>query len=220
MRSDYGPYAALNALYFHGRPYFVNKTHVETIRLIVENMKHELFSDSFEKIFISHREKDREQVSAFIDLLYAIGIPRPTIHDDNSIIFCTSHPNSYIDSGERNLDEIKRQFNSSEHVFFILWYSDYYFESQACVNEAGAIWAMGKKYQEILMPNFDATKIGGLMDRQRVWFRANDKLRLNRFKERLESMFDLNPIEQNAWEISRQAYVSQIQKEIERVDIA
>ena len=101
--------------------------------------------------------------------------------------------------------------NSDEHVFYILWYSDKYFKSQACLNEAGAIWAMKKKYQEILMPNFDSGSIKGLLDKQQVWFRANDKMRLNTFKEQVEKMFALPPTTANAWEMARDKFVQTIQ---------
>ncbi|MBR3318540.1 MAG: toll/interleukin-1 receptor domain-containing protein [Atopobiaceae bacterium] len=210
IRRDYGPYVALAALYYQNRGYTVNLSEARTIREIVVSLKHELFPDSFEKIFISHREKDKYHVDALVELLYAIGIPRPTAHGDDRVIFCTSHPAAYIDNGERNLDTIKSQLNGPEHVFFIMWYSDSYFESQACLNEAGAIWAMGKRYQEILAPSFDSSKIGGLTDKQPVWIRANDKYRLNTFKAQLESMFCLDPLDQNAWEASRDAYISKV----------
>ena len=70
--------------------------------------------------------------------------------------------------------------------------SDNYFESQACLNEAGAIWALKRNYQEILSPQFDNKKIGGLLDKQPVWFKSNDAERLNIFKEQLEKMFELD----------------------------
>ena len=104
--------------------------------------------------------------------------------------------------------------STDEHVFYILWYSDEYFDSPACLNEAGAIWAMKKKYQEILMPSFDSNKIRGLLDKQPVWFRVNDKMRLNTFKEQVEKMFDLTPITINTWESARDRFVEQVSKTI------
>ncbi len=92
-----------------------------------------------------------------------------------------------------------------------MWYTDNYFESQACLNEAGAIWATNKKYQEILMPGFACEKIGGLLDKQPVWFRANDKFRLNTFREQMEELFGLDPLTQNAWEIARDAFIARIE---------
>ena len=170
------------------------------------------FKDDYEKIFISHREADKDQVDAFVDLLHAIGIPRPTIEAPESVIFCTSHPEGYIENGKRNLDEIRDRINTDEHVLYILWYTDKYFESPACLNEAGAIWAMKKKYQEILMPDFDSSQIRGLLDKQPVWFRANDKMRLNTFKEQIEKMFALPPTIANTWELSRDKFIEQINK--------
>lgn len=207
---DYGPYAVLNTLYYTAS-YSVNMSEAQAIQNTLISLKHELFPTAFEKVFISHREKDAEQVAEFINLLYAIGIPRPTVSNDEKVIFCTSHPASYIENGARNLDEIKGHFNNPDHTYFILWYTDNYFESQACLNEAGAIWATGKKYQEILAPGFSSSKIGGLLDKQPVWFRANDKYRLNTFKEKIEAMFGLDPLTQNAWEIARDSFIKKIE---------
>lgn len=204
---NYAPYAVLCTLYFKGNAYTVNRSEVLEIRNALIEIKHTLFKNDYEKIFISHREKDAESVAAFVELLHAIGIPRATMDAPDSVIFCTSHPEGYIENGKRNLDEIRNMINTDNHVFYILWYSDRYFESQACLNEAGAIWAMNKKYQEILMPGFDSRKIGGLLDKQPVWFRANDKMRLNIFKEQLEDMFGLTPITLNAWETARDRFI-------------
>ena len=70
---------------------------------------------------------------------------------------------------------------------------------------------MKKKYQEILMPNFDEKKINGLLDKQPVWFRANDKMRLNSFKEQIEKMFALTPITPNVWESARDKFIQLIE---------
>lgn len=216
-KSDYGPYEVLDSLYFERRrSYTINLSEAKSIRDNVIMLKHQLFPDAYEKIFISHREKDKEQVVAFVDLLYTIGIPRPIVGNEMSTIFCTSHPAAYISNGARNLEEIRNQFNSIDHTFFILWYSDNYFESQACLNEAGAIWALKSNYQEILMPDFDSSKIGGLMDKQKVWFKANDKYRLNSFKNDIEKMFDLVPLTQNTWEPARDAFIARIESVVQK----
>lgn len=206
---QYAPYVVLNEFYRNNTK--LNLSMVHQIRDTLIAIKHSLFENSYEKIFISHREKDAEQVDAFVDLLHAIGIPRPTTKAPESMIFCTSHPEGYIKNGERNLDTVRDMINTDEHVFYILWYTDRYFKSQACLNEAGAIWAMKKKYQEILMPNFDEKKINGLLDKQQVWFKANDKMRLNTFKEQIEKMFDLTPIIPNVWESARDKFIQFIE---------
>lgn len=211
IQHDYGPYLVLEKLYFSGAQYYVCLSEAQMIRKTVVDMKHELYPDCFEKVFISHREKDQKQVAAFIELLYSLGIPRPTRDDDYKAVFCTSHPAAYIDNGANNLDEIKQQFHGHEHVLYILWYTDLYFESQACLNEAGAIWAMNKRYQEILSPSLKSEKIGGLLDKQPVWFRSNDKYRLNTFKDQIEKMFNLSSLTTNAWEAARDSYIAKIE---------
>lgn len=213
---DYAPYVVLDSFYFSSSSYSLNISEAEMIYRTVVDLKHKLFPNSFDGIFISHREKNKDQVTAFIDLLYSIGISRPTATQPESMIFCTSHPATYLGNGSRNLEEIKEQFTNSSHTFYILWYTDDYFESQACLNEAGAIWAMGKKYQEILSPKFDSKKIGRLLDKQPVWFKADDKFRLNSFKEQIEQMFGLAPISANAWEMARDTFIKRIQTILEK----
>ena len=209
---NYAPYAVLCTFFFKSSAYTVNKSEVLAIKNALVEIKHMLFKDDYEKIFISHREADKDQVDAFVDLLHAIGIPRPTMELPDSVIFCTSHPEGYIQNGERNLDTIRDMINTDKHVFYVLWYTDRYFESPACLNEAGAIWTMKKKYQEILMPDFDSSQIRGLLDKQPVWFIANDKMRLNTFKEQIEKMFSLSSITPNAWEQARDRFIEQINK--------
>lgn len=211
---SYAPYAILS---MYCRPMSNDKLYLHEIAEIRHNLillKNDLFKDAYEKIFISHREKDADQVDAFIELLHVIGIPRKTSQDSEGIIFCTSHPEGYIKNGDRNLDTIREMINTDKHVFYILWYTDNYFESPACLNEAGAIWVMKKKYQEILMPDFDANKIKGLLDKQPVWFKTDNKARLNTFKEQIEAMFGLNPIDYNVWENARDKFIEQINKSI------
>lgn len=196
--------------YYWNRNYTVNLNEATSILELIVYLKSLLYPNLYEKIFISHREKDKEQVDAFIALLYAIGIPRP-LENRDSMIFCSSHPAAYIDNGQMIDDTIMEQFHCSQNVFFILWYTDNYFESQACLNEMGAIWVMNKKYQEILMPGFDRSKIGGLLPKEKVSFTANDKYRLNSFKEQIEKMFSLQPIASNAWEVARDNFINTIE---------
>lgn len=213
---NYAPYAVLSSLYFNSGSYTVNMNEAKMIRKTVVELKHELYPNDFERIFISHREKDKKQVEAFMELLYAIGIARPT--EKENPIFCTSHPATYIENGKRNLDEIKNCFHSHQHTFYILWYSDNYFESQACLNEAGAIWVTNQRYQEILSPNFEKEKIGGMLDKQPIWFYADNKFRLNTFKEQTEKMFGLEPITPNAWEPARDNFINKISALVNKGD--
>lgn len=205
-------YNLLGFYYYESSSYFVDMAETVNIRKAVVALKDAMCPESYEKIFISHREKDKKEVEAFVELLHAIGIPRPTATQKESIIFCTLHPEGYVPNGERNLDEIRNQINTDRHTLYIMWYTDNYFESQACLNEAGAIWALKKKYQEILAPSFDCNKIRGLLDKQPTWFRINDKYRLNTFKEQLERMFSLDPISSNSWEMARDRFLESVEE--------
>jgi hypothetical protein len=203
--------------YYFTKNYTVDMNEARAMKNLVVELKNVLFPNLFEKIFISHREKDKKYTDALVELLHAIGIPRQTIDQKEGMIFCSSHPEGYINNAERNFDVMKSYFTTKDNVFFILFYSDFYFESQACLNEQGAVWATNQKYQEILTPNFSTDKIKGLLDKQQVWFRCNDKYRLNTFKEQLEKMFYLEPLAMNAWEIARDRFIEQIE-EFNRAD--
>lgn len=203
--------------YYFIKNYTVDMNEARAMKNLVVELKNVLFPNLFEKIFISHREKDKKYTDALVELLHAIGIPRQTKNQKEGMIFCSSHPEGYINNTERNLDVMKSYFTTKDNVFFILFYSDNYFESHACLNEQGAVWATNQKYQEILTPNFSTDKIKGLLDKQQVWFRCNDKYRLNTFKEQLEKMFYLEPLAMNAWEIARDRFIEQVE-EFNRAD--
>lgn len=202
-------YKTLKDHFWNGR-YTVNSEESMIILKTVTDLKSLLFPNVYEKIFISHREKEKAQVDAFIELLYAIGIPRP-LQNGESMIFCSSHPAAYINNGQMIDEQILQQFHCKKNVFYILWYTDNYFESQACLNEMGAIWVMNKKYQEILVPGFERNKIGGLLPKEKVSFYANDKFRLNTLKKQIEEMFCLQSIDQNAWEVARDKFIKTIE---------
>lgn len=205
-----GLYGALGGLYFEGRGYTVNLSEAKQIYKLVVELKHEMYPNCFDKIFISHSEKDHDRVIEFVELLYAIGIPRPRKSDKEKFIFCSSHPDGYIDNSHSIISDIKEQFNGKHNIYYILWYSDNYFNSQACLNEAGAIWVMSKPYLELLEPSFDEKNIKGLLDKQIVWARINDKYRLNSLKEDIEKMFNIVPLTENTWELARDKFLSRI----------
>ena len=204
-----GIHSVLTDLYWNRPNATVSFVEAETILHTIIRLKHELFPNQYEKIFISHCEKDKEQTEAFIEMLYAIGIQRPLANGE-SVVFCSSHPPAYIENGVRNTDCIRQQLISHDHVLCILWYTDNFFASQACLNEAGAIWALEKRYQEILHPCLERSRINGFLDNRITSFRSNDVARLNNFKAQLEQMFGLSPISQNSWEAARDRYIETI----------
>lgn len=208
-------YSVINSYFWSGSSYTVSPKEASDILQINNFLKQSLFPDLYERIFISHCEKDKDSIHEFVQLLYVIGIPRPLM-DEKRVIFCTSHPALYINNDCRIGDEIYNQFHSNVKTLYILWYSDNYFKSQACLNEMGAIWVMNKKYQEILMPDFKRENIGGLLNKEKINFYANDYNRLNNLKEEIEKMFELQPIATNEWEQNRNKFIGKINEIIEK----
>ena len=199
-------YTNINRYYWRSN-YSINLEEAQYIYHYIVHLKHILFPNDFDHIFISHREKDKAQIDAFVSLLYAIGIPRPIKNGDN-VIYCTSLPAYYIDNGSNFAEDIKDFINCHYHTYYILWYTDEYFESQPCLNEVGAIWVQDKPYQEIVSPKLDCDRIGGFLNRQNLYFCSNDKNRLNIFKEKIEQMFDLPQVNINYWEQERDKYIN------------
>lgn len=202
-------YDRIEKYYWNGQNYSVNEVEAENILNSIIELKHVLFKDYCDRIFISHCEKDKEDVHAFMDLLYAIGIEKP-LQNGEKVVFCSSHPAGYIKNGKMFDEEIIKQFYWDYNTFFILWYTDGYFESQPCLNEAGAIWVMNKNYQEITSVDFDRSKIRGLLNDKKISFSANDVTRLNTFKEQIEEMFGINSVDINYWEKEREKYLKSL----------
>ena len=81
------------------------------------------------KIFISHSSKDEKIVSAFVDLLFDIGL-------NTGQIFCTSVPGCGVLIDNDIYTSLKREFEEHQvHVVFML--SSNYYGSPACLNEMG-----------------------------------------------------------------------------------
>ncbi len=89
------------------------------------------------KIFISHSSKNSDIVKFFIEFLQlGMGVKR----DD---IFCTSLLDN-ITSGEPYIERIRNELHDCEIVISII--TKQYLESSFCLIEAGAAWAMSKKF--------------------------------------------------------------------------
>lgn len=58
---NYAPYAVLCTFFFKSSAYTVNKSEVLAIKNALVEIKHMLFKDDYEKIFISHREADKDR---------------------------------------------------------------------------------------------------------------------------------------------------------------
>ena len=153
-------------------------------------------------IFISHSSLDVEYVTLLVSLLEDIGLK------GRITIFCSSVSGYGIPNGRHIYDYLKEQFNKDLHVIFLL--SENYYSSAACLNEMGAAWVKSKSHTAILTPEFTFSQIRGAIDASKIWFRSDDKFRLNDYKEEIIGEFDLPELENSYWERKRDKYLEDI----------
>lgn len=108
------------------------------------------------KIFISHSSKDKDIVDAFVTLLCMGGGFSP------NDIFCTSIEGMKIKNGEDIRQHIQNNVNFAD--FAILLISPNYKQSEICLNEMGAVWAINKKVKTYVLPGLQESEVGWLID--------------------------------------------------------
>ncbi|MDE5423863.1 toll/interleukin-1 receptor domain-containing protein [Ancylomarina sp. DW003] len=152
------------------------------------------------KVFISHSTKDKEYVEELIDILETVGLK-------STQIFCSSFDGYGIDLGENFLERIKNELNEEVLVLFVL--SENFYSSPVCLCEMGATWIKTSEHIPILIPPFNFENIQGVIPLTQG-FKINDSLKLNLFKEKLEKVFDIKPIDFTSWERKRDRIIKRI----------
>ena len=76
----------------------------------------------------------------------------------------------------------------------------------------GAAWIKSQRHTAILTPEFNYNQIDGAIDASRIWFKMNDKEKINEFKNELLGEFKLHDIEESYWERKRGKYLKEISK--------
>ena len=186
------------------RPEFANdiEVHVEGEDIGVPASRPE-----FAKVFISHSSKDAHYVEELVESLEIVGLP-------SERIFCTSFEGYGIRLGEDFLDAIKDQLNDETLVLFVL--SKNFYASPVCLCEMGAAWVQSKEHIPILVPPFDFKDIEGVIPLTQG-FKINEPLKLNLFKEKVESLFNIEATSSvSSWERKRDRIISRINGKIER----
>ena len=108
-------------------------------------------------IFISHSSKDEKLVATFVDTILGLGIG--FIDDD---IFCTSVEGLGIKTGDDWRNAIKENLIGSKAI--ILFITPNYKESEICLNEMGAAWAIDAMVIPIIVPPINYQTIGVIFD--------------------------------------------------------
>lgn len=149
------------------------------------------------KIFISHASKDKEIADLLVDLMQTgLNIP-------SEDIFCTSLEGLRIPVGSNFIEHIKKQLVSPEVVISLL--SPNYFQSQFCLCELGATWAMTHKHIPILIPPASHTDINGVLTGTQV-VDIKNKYDLSEFQESIAGILKIK-VNQTRWEKKRDNFL-------------
>lgn len=112
-------------------------------------------SHSKKRIFISHASKDSELIGKFVDSIFLLGMEM-----DSEIIAYTSREDTGVPAGESIPQFIQDNIACADIVLLMI--SDNYKNSEVCLNEMGATWALNKHIIQILLPNTSFDKLGWL----------------------------------------------------------
>ena len=144
------------------------------------------------KIFISHSSKDISIVELFVEKILRLGLNIPSER-----IFCTSIEGHGVKSGEYIPDRLREEIQNSSLA--LLFLSNNYKESEVCLNEVGAAWAVLQKEHIIplLLPNVGYDKLG-FLDLNRLGLKIFETKSIIQLvqdcKEQLNPHFDLNQL--------------------------
>lgn len=119
------------------------------------------------KVFISHSSADKAIIDSFVDnvLIMGLGLSK------NEIAY-TSNEVYGVAPGDDISKYIKDNIEASEIVLLMI--SDNYKQSEVCLNEMGAAWALEKNFVSVLLPDTGYDKLGWLTNLQKA-IRINQK---------------------------------------------
>ncbi len=127
------------------------------------------------KIFISHSSEDKDIVDLFKNIILNAGLGI----SDNDIAY-TSAPETGVPTGGNIPQYIKENIADSDFVFFMI--SDNYRESEVCLNEMGAAWALDKNVKPLLLHDVSFKSVGWLFS-MNLCANINDAERLDELRD-------------------------------------
>lgn len=168
----------------------VNSGNQTPVRTLPEN------KGTCKKIFISHSSKDIMIVDAFVTLLTrGAGLSQKDI-------FCSSIDGMKIKNGEDMRKRIQENVNGAD--FAILMVSKNYKASEVCLNEMGAVWAIGKKVKAYVFPDLQEERVGWLIN-DKAAEKLNDETALASLYEELQQFYKL-PLSLPGWTAQAKAF--------------
>jgi len=155
----------------------------------------------FKKIFISHSSKDKELIKRFVDSILQLGVGL-----SEQDIFCTSIEEMGVKNGDDIRQHIKKNIQSADFSFLMI--SKYYKESEICLNEMGAVWAVDNRVRYYLLPDVDFKDIGWLCDVKKADLLCNPVV-LDTLEEELTGFYGL-PHRGVSWSRQRQGFLEYV----------
>lgn len=154
-------------------------------------------------LFVSHSTIDSEYVSYLVDMLRKLGF-------NEGNLFCSSYPGYGIPLGENIYSFLKSCFVDYDLFVLFVISKDNYYTSPASLNEMGAAWVQGAKAIPILLPGMSPSQLQGVVsaDSMSIVLDSNQaKNQLNALKNELILFFNLNSINESAWEHDRDSFL-------------
>lgn len=153
------------------------------------------------RIFVSHAAKDKLLADALVDLLQT---GTNVSHDD---IFCSSLEGLGIPAGQNFIEYIKSQLQQPDIVVALV--SRNYFESQFCLCELGATWAMSHVLLPLLVPPLTYDDIGGVITSIQV-NNIDTAEGLNSFATELKKHLGGSMINLSRWDVKKKRFVQSL----------
>ena len=156
-------------------------------------------SSSKKRIFISHASKDKELIGEFVDSIFLLGMGM-----GSEIIAYTSREDTGVPAGESIPQFIQDNIACADIVLLMI--SDNYKDSEVCLNEMGAAWALNKHIIQILLPNTSFDKLGWLCSLDKA-LKINDAESIDGLCEVIADKLDIG-IKPSAWNRNKAAFIS------------
>ena len=164
---------------------------------------------SKKRIFISHASKDKELINKFVDSIILLGLGI-----DSKIIAYTSREDTGVPPGESIPHFIQDNIACADIVLLMI--SDNYKNSEVCLNEMGAAWALNKHIIQILLPNTSFDKLGWLCSLEKA-LRIDDTESMDSLCEVFTEKLDIG-IKPSKWNRNKTEFISYCQSLITEND--
>lgn len=149
----------------------------------------------YHKIFISHSSEDKQLIDEFVDKILRLSCGFNT-----SDIIYTSRQSTGVSLGDGIPQFIKENIRTSSLIFFMI--SPNYRQSEVCLNEMGAAWALDKKTISILLPSVSFNSLGWLTSLDKA-IKINDKEGL----DKLVSMISRKELDIADWNRQKESFI-------------